>query len=276
MGASEPLNRSPLRFFALVLALSLPFYLLGALVGKIPRADVSASAFMFVVPLVAAVILVRREDGRAGVRRLMRRVLTLGGLRQHKVWLLPAILLMPAIALVSYGLMRLLDRPLPEPDVPYAAIPVYFVVFFILAMGEEAGWSGYAIDPLQDRWGALKASLILGAVWGLWHVVPYIQGGPYDARQTAVWVACQAFLFTVAARVLIVWLYNNTGKSVIAAILFHDMMNVTYAVFPNDGSHHDPAVTGTITAIAAVVVTALWGATRLARYSYARTAPASA
>lgn len=79
MGAGEPLNRSPLRFFALVFALALPFYLLGALVGKIPRAEVSASAFMFAVPLVAAVILVHREEGPAGVRRLMRRVLTLGG-----------------------------------------------------------------------------------------------------------------------------------------------------------------------------------------------------
>jgi membrane protease YdiL (CAAX protease family) len=182
---------------------------------------------------------------------------------------------MPAIALLSYGLMRLLDRPLPEPDVPIAALPVYFVVLFLLAVGEEAGWSGYAIDPLQDRWGGLKASIIVGAMWGLWHVVPYIQGGPYDARPTAVWVACQAFLFTVPARVLIVWLYNNTGKSVIAAILFHDMMNVTYALFPNDGSHYDPAVTGAITAAAAVVVTALWGAQTLTRFRYDRAAAAS-
>ena len=60
---------------------------------------------------------------------------------------------MPAIALASYGLTRLLERPLPEPDVPDAAIPAYFVLFFVLAVGEEAGWSGYAIDPLQDRWG---------------------------------------------------------------------------------------------------------------------------
>ena len=219
-----------MRFFALVFVLALPFYLLGALVGKIPPVDVSASAFMFPIPLVAAVILIHREEGPDGVNRLMRRVFTPRGLRQHKVWLLPVIFLMPAIALLSYGLMRLLELPLPQPEISYAAIPVYFVVLFILAVGEEAGWSGYALDPLQDRWGALKASIILGSMWGLWHVVPYIQGGPYDSRQTAVWVACQAALFTVAARVLIVWLYDNTGKSVIAAIVFHDMINVTYAL----------------------------------------------
>ena len=111
--------------------------------------------------------------------------------------------------------------------------------------------------PPSGSLGALKGNLILGAAWGLWHVVPYIQGSPYDARETAVWVACQAALFTVAARVLIVWLYNNTGKSVMAAILFHDTINVSYVLCPNNGSHYDPAITGAITAVAAVIVTAL-------------------
>jgi membrane protease YdiL (CAAX protease family) len=276
MSTSEPLNTSPLCFFALVFALALPFYLLGALVGTIPPVDVSASALMFPVPLVAAVILVHREHGPDGVRRLMRRVFTLQGLRQHKLWLVPAIFLMPAIALASYGLMRLLERPLPEPEVAYAAIPAYFVLLFVLAVGEEAGWSGYAIDPLQDRWGALKASLVLGAAWGLWHVVPYLQGGPYVARETAVWVVCQAALFTVAARVLIVWLYINTGNSVMAAVLFHAMINVCYVLFPNDGSHYDPAITGAITAAAAAMVTLLWVAKSSARYRQARTAPGAA
>jgi hypothetical protein len=67
---------------------------------------------------------------------------------------------------------------------------------------------------------------------------------------------------------VIVWIYNNAGKSVFAAILVHDMDDVSWSLFPNDGSHYDPAVTGVITAVIAVIVTYLWGARTLAHYRY--------
>lgn len=57
---------------------------------------------------------------------------------------------------------------------------------------------------------------------------------------------------------LTVWLYNNTGRSLFAVIVFHATFNVSFAVFPNYGSHWNPAVAGAITAIAALIVTFLW------------------
>ena len=83
------------------------------------------------------------------------------------------------------------------------------------------------------------------------------------------WIAWQRGVYDVALRVLIVWLYNNTGGSVLAAILFHATDNVSVSLFPNAGSHYDPAVTGTITAITAAIVVLLWGRKTLARYRYA-------
>jgi membrane protease YdiL (CAAX protease family) len=81
-------------------------------------------------------------------------------------------------------------------------------VFSVGAIGEEVGWSGYVINPMQNRMGALKASIILGSVWAIWHVVPYIQ-----TNNIAAWIAWQC-LNTVGLRVLIVWLYNtNRPKS---------------------------------------------------------------
>jgi len=49
----------------------------------------------------------------------------------------------------------------------------------------------------------------------------------------------------------------------------HTMYNVSYSIFPNDGSHYDPATVGAITLIIAVIVTVLWGSKTLARYKYA-------
>jgi len=67
-----------------------------------------------------------------------------------------------------------MGRPLPVPQIPFLTIPILFVVFFIAAVGEEAGWMGYAVNPMLDRWSALKSSLILGSVGALLHVVPFI------------------------------------------------------------------------------------------------------
>jgi hypothetical protein len=72
-------------------------------------------------------------------------------------------------------------------------------------------------------------------------------------------------LATVAQRVLIVWLYNNTGKSVPAAVVFHAMSNLSWQLFPINGSYYDPRITGLIVAFVAVVVTIVYGPRRLMR-----------
>jgi hypothetical protein len=71
-------------------------------------------------------------------------------------------------------------------------------------------------------------------------------------------------------RILFVWLYNNTGKSVFATILFHATINVTTVVLPSYGWPYDPFAAFVITAIVAAGVIYLWGSSTLARYRYAR------
>ncbi len=135
-----------------------------------------------------------------------------------------------------------------------------FLLFFIGDAGEELGWTGYAIEPMQNRWGALKAGLILGLVWAAWHAIPYVQTG-----NPPTWVLWQC-LTAVAIRVLIVWIYNSSGKSVFAAILYHDMTNISWSLFPNYGSHFDPFVTGLITWLAVIIVIFAWRTRTFAPY----------
>jgi hypothetical protein len=79
-------------------------------------------------------------------------------------------------------------------------------------------------------------------------------------------------LGTVAMRILIIWLYNNTGGSVFAAIFFHTMANTGRTSFPHDQMHNPlvdyPIVHYSTIAIAAVIVTFLWGSKTLAGYRY--------
>ncbi|HZD59242.1 MAG TPA: CPBP family glutamic-type intramembrane protease, partial [Anaerolineae bacterium] len=178
MNASGSSKRSPLTFFVLVFALSIPVWLvIGGRPLPGPINLPVSSLWNTFVPLVAASILVYREEKFAGIKRLLKRAFDYKSIKP-KIWYVPIIFLMPLIYLLSYGVMRLIGRPLPaEWQISFLAIPLLFVAFFIGAAGEELGWMGYAIDPMQDRWSALTASLILGLVWAIWHVVPNIQLG---------------------------------------------------------------------------------------------------
>ncbi|WP_169789174.1 CPBP family intramembrane glutamic endopeptidase [Nonomuraea candida] len=107
---------------------------------------------------------------------------------------------------------------------PVAAAPLLFAVFLVSAAAEEAGWTAYATDPLRRRLGALGAAVVLGAVWGVWHLVPLAQAG-----RSPAWT----FLGTVAARVIMVWVYRGSGGNVpSAAVVFHAMLNVVPSLLP--------------------------------------------
>ena len=261
-GASS--KRLLLKFYVLVFALAVPFWLVGAVVEVEGLAmDLPVSALMLVCPITAAWILVRRDEGPGGMRRLMKRVFDYRKITR-RIWYVPMILLMPIALLLTYWVMRLTGVASPEPSTALAEVPILVVAYFIAAVGEEAGWTGYAVDPTQGRWSALGTGLIMGSIWGVWHIVPYVQ-----AHHPAVWVIGQT-LGAIPLRVLIVWLYNNTAKSMFAAIVLHAMTNVSESIFPDYSSRFAPAVLTVILAIAAVIVTLLWGSRTLARFNLGR------
>ena len=259
MNSCASSKRSPLTFFVLVFVLSIPSWLLEPRDWPI-TASVGA-------PLIAALSLSYRENGLAGTKKLLRRVFDQERI-EPKIWYLPTIFLLPFIFLLTYEVTRLTGQPLPDKQyIPLLMIPLLFVLFFVLAVCEEVGWTGYVTDPMQERRNALTTSIILGSVGAIWHFVPLIEMGRDPA-----WIAWWT-LGTVALRTLTVWLYNNTGRSLFAAIVFHATFNVSFAAFLNYGSHWNPAVAGAITAIAALIVTFLWGPKTLARYRYAGSRP---
>jgi membrane protease YdiL (CAAX protease family) len=215
---------------------------------------------MFVCPCLAAAVLVYREDGSRAVATLLKRSFDFQRI-SAKVWLIPVLLLMPATMLVAYAGMRIFKIPVPPGEISLLSIGPLFLLFFVGALGEELGWSGYVLEPLQNRWGALRASLILGSVLAVWHMAPLQQAG-----RPAAWIAWWA-LATVALRVLHTWLFNNTGKSVFGAALFHASFNTSWQMFPDRGSHYDPKITGLHFVVIAVLVIWRWGASSLSRHS---------
>jgi uncharacterized protein len=269
MYTSTSSNKSPLKFFLMVFALNIPLWVIGTMVKvKGLPLDVPVTDFIAAfTPLIAACILVYKEEGTiAAIKTLLKRTFDFSRIRQ-KIWYLPVILLMPIIYLLIYGVMQLFRLPLPvEVEIPFLKNALISVAFFILATGEEVGWSGYAVDAMQERWSALTTAIAIGLVWAIGHYPSIIQqGGDFIL---ILW----ATLGTVAMRILIVWLYNNTGKSVFVCILFHTMANIGRILFPKDQTHNPlvdyPDIHYSIIAIAAVIVIFLWGSKTLTRSRY--------
>lgn len=262
MDTDTSVKKSPLKFFVFVFALIIPFWVLGAVTGIQLLPGVPIAALAFVCPVTAAMILEYRENKGTGVRALLKRSFDFKRIKV-KGWYVPVLLLYPTVLALSFFVMRLTRMNVPAPSISVPSALLLCVVCFILALGEELGWSGYVIDPMQDRWGALKASLVLGSIWAVWHYVALVQ-----AHNSVTWIAWWTLL-TVAARVIMVWLFNNTGKSVFAMALFHMTLNVGWQLFPVNGSFFDPRVTGLSMAAVATIVVIVWGPRTLARYRYA-------
>ncbi len=225
-------------YFVWTLLFSVPFYVWGLLwpLHSLPY-GLPVSATMILVPACVATWRRFREQGESGVWALWGRLAELWHIGRMR-WLSVALLAMPLATGLAYLMMRQFGMPLPaQASVPLAKLPLMFVVYALAAIPEEIGWTAYATEPLQRRFGVLRAGLKIGAVWALWHVIPWwlVEG------HTLGWVAGQ-FTCTMLMRLAMGWLYARAGRSLGLAVVFHAMSNVAYSSFPNAGSHYDPGV----------------------------------
>ena len=228
----------PFRFFGVLFLLSIPFWVFGALAGSELLPGLPVSALMAVCPTIAAGLLVWRAGGFADLKALLR---SAGDCLRMQPWAwfvalgtMPVVMVLSGVVLVSMG------QTLPAPRIDLLQTLTLFAVFFVAATAEELGWTGYATRPLVKAHGLIVASLMIGVVSALWHVIPLLQ-----VDRSWGWIAWWA-LGTLARRMIIVWLYVRGGQSVFSASLFHAMSNVSWMLFPVLGSHYDPVSTAVI------------------------------
>ncbi len=268
MKHSNSTGDSLVSFFMLTFLLSMPFYILNALayltiVGK-PEMGALYIALFTATPIASASILTFRRSGMQGLKVLLGRIIDFKRIAKRR-WYIAIILLSPLIFLLSLAWIILLGMPVPPALTPLAALPAVFPFFFLLAAGEEVGWMGYAFESMQERDSAFRAALVLGIIWAFWHVPFFIFMMPDPFVLTA------QFFTLIGTRVLAAWIFNNTGKSVFAVILFHAVDNTALVTFPEI-----KAITpwGSVMfcgliMLAAFVVTIIWGSQSLARYRFA-------
>jgi hypothetical protein len=100
-------------------------------------------------------------------------------------------------------------------------------MLFVLVVGEELGWRGYALPLLLEKRSAVTASLILGVLWGLWHLPTFlVPGTPQYGLPLTAFV-----LLTIEYSILMTWVFLHTLGSVLIATLFHGAINLSQGMF---------------------------------------------
>jgi membrane protease YdiL (CAAX protease family) len=160
-------------------------------------------------------------DGRDGLREFFSRIVRW---RVGLKWYAVALLLPLAARLVAFGLTLASGAALPKSMPAIAWGDLLFellLVFFVVALGEEPGFRGFALPRLMVGRTALLASLILGVLHTVWHLPLLISGEDPPI----------VILVIMAGAVLNTWLFNNTRGSVLLPMLLHTSVNLWVGIF---------------------------------------------
>src|SRR4051794_8065552 len=218
--------RHPLvTFFALCFALTwgLGLVIIAGERGLLPFTVPFVPLFYLGVyaPTIAALIVGGVTGGPAGLRAVLA-----GWTRWRAcpVWYLLALALFPLLGLVAVALHAArggtLAMHLPAP----AALAALFILGATFGpIGEQAGWRGFALPRLQARYGPVRASLLLGAIWGVWHGILWLIPGTGQS----VYPFLVFVLATIAQQVIFTWLSNTTAGSLPVLACLHYSVNTT-------------------------------------------------
>lgn len=121
-------------------------------------------------------------------------------------------------------------------------IGVAVVILVLNGLGEETGWRGFALARLQARHSPLTATLIVGLLWTFWHVPMFLVVQSF--RGFDVPIACGWAFSLLCGAVVLSWLYNRSGGSILMVAIWHTGYNLT-------------AGTAAATGLLAIVPTAL-------------------
>jgi membrane protease YdiL (CAAX protease family) len=175
-------------------------------------------------PFVAALLVLGVGTGWPAVKALLASMLRV---RVAPHWHALAFGLPAAIVAACLAINHALGAPWPTaaqlaqwPDM----IEPFLIILLFVALGEEPGWRGFLLPRLQQRFGALRASLVLGAIWALWHLP--LLGTEFLPAHIA------PFLVSVfAATMVLTRLYDGTRGSVLLPMLMHATVNTVGSGF---------------------------------------------
>ena len=216
--------------------------------------------------IFASVIMTGLTLGKDGVVALLKRYL------QWRVgwqWYLAAFFLAPTLIVLAVYINAALVGVPPDFSTVMAHkifgesayLPLFILPFFLVDLisnGEEIGWRGYVLPRLQAKYSALTSTLILGIIWGFWHLPKYLS---HWNTVSFAWF----MVHTMAYAVILTWLYNNTKGSLLLVAISHASSNTAGVFMPmantvsseNMGAYIIFVLLEVITAVMIITVTGI-------------------
>ena len=225
--AAGELRRNSLRAIPIVLA---PLVVPGLLIAQAAPAKV---AQLPPLPSVAAVIVAAVVVAFFSPlnRRLLLPATGEPQARPGVGWIVLSVTLLPALFLGAWLVAGSRSGVLEISALQGGPIASLWIVVVCFAhnlllggsLGEEIGWRGFLLPALLRRMGPLAASVVLGVVWGLWHLPIDLAVG-FGLHGIGAVVA--RVFFAVPLSVLFTWFFLRSGGSMLVALLLHTSINV--------------------------------------------------
>jgi len=174
---------------------------------------------MLAGPSVAGLLMTGMVYGRAGFRKLLSRLLKW---RVNAGWYAMALLPAPILSMIVLFALSLTSPIFTTSD--KAAVLLSGIMAGLTTVLEEIGWTGFAIPRLRRRYSILTTGLIVGVLWGLWHLLQqlYISGSYTGGVPLTLYLSLSIFS-TVAGltayRILLVWIYDRTGSLLVTTLM---------------------------------------------------------
>jgi len=239
-------------YFALAYALAWVFY-------PLLKINVIYGVPALFAPALAAIIVSGIVGGRSRVGALLKKITIW---RVNVVWYGMALGLPIVLTFIAAFAGRFVGFEAAPEFVPITPLGI---VVFIFVLGEEIGWRGFAQPGLEKRFSPFIAAVILGVIWGIWHLPNFFV--PELAHSQ---ISLASFvLFTVSYSVIAAWLMHHTRGSVLIATLFHGASNTFGFLTPSIDLATRWWLVGGVYLAAALAITAVYGL-RLSRSASSR------
>jgi uncharacterized protein len=203
--------------------------------GQFERMIPLVGLAMLAGPPIVGILLTALVNGSAGLREFFSQLLRW---RVGVGWYVAALLIAPLVmTAIPLALSLLFPELLPK---IFRVDNKLSLLLFGLAMGlmagffEELGWTGFVIPKLRLRYGVLTTGLVVGFLWGAWHLLVNFWSSGSSSGTLSLDLFLHSFLFSVgvlpAFRILMVWVYNHT-ESLLVAILMHVSLTTSNIIF---------------------------------------------
>lgn len=168
-------------------------------------------------PAIAAVSVILHRRGKTGLKLYLQRL---------RLWRIPAswlLLILVGIPAVFFLGALIKGAPLQAPIFSDGASAVLMVMAIMLVLGpvEELGWRGLALPVLQRHMAPVWAAILIGAVWGFWHLPAFYLSGTVQSA----WGFAPFFVGNICLSLIVTPIFNRTGGSILWPMLYHYQLN---------------------------------------------------